>query len=131
MKLSSIDFLVRLKNMAYKPSSSTFTCPYTRTNYQIARVLYDEGFIVSYGLVYDKISSRIKIKVVLRVTDGINLISKIKFFSTPKKKVIVTYTELCKYDLKSKEYFIFTDKGLKTAHECISKRLGGVLAFRI
>ena len=131
MKLSSIDFLIRLKNISYKPVSDAVYCPYTKTNVQIARVLYEEGFISSYGLVYNKEKAQLTIKVILRVTDGVNLISKVKFFSTPKKKVVVTYNELCKFNLKGKEYFVFTDKGLKSAYSCIQHKTGGILAFRI
>ena len=122
-------FLLKLKNAAiYKKEIVTITY---KPNYLLfLNLLYSEGYIQSFSVVYDANEGKKIIIIYLRFYNNFFALSHLKLLSKQSCIRTVKYKQLsCNiYDVR-KTFFITTSQGLKTQIECKQKQLGGSLVF--
>ena len=87
------------------------------------KLLWDEGFINGYRIIYCK---KAKIEIFLKYSSkGDPAINSIKFISKPGRKVYCSIKQIWKLD-SNKTFVIFsTIDGLMSIKDCKKKRLGG------
>ncbi len=129
MNLKLIKFLNILKNASLARKS----CVLIKSNpflLRCAEALYKEGFILSYSLSQSDAKDPL-LCIKLRIVNDSILTSKIKFISKPSCIRHLPYHQICRFALKNKVLFFFTNKGILTLEECKQFRTGGTLSFSI
>jgi small subunit ribosomal protein S8 len=83
------------------------------------KILWDEGFILSY-----QIDSN-KLKIFLKYKNKKPVINNIKLISKPSKRIYWSLNQIWKID-SSKNFIVFsTNKGLKSIVDCKKLKIGG------
>jgi small subunit ribosomal protein S8 len=86
------------------------------------RLLWDEGFIISYKV--DSLDSK-RLKIFLKYKSGRPVINSIRCISKPSRRIYWSIKQIWKVD-SSKNFIIFsTSKGLKTIIDCKKLGIGG------
>lgn len=121
------DFLIRIKNasMAQQPSLS---CPFTKFNEELAKILKEEGFLEKIEVNGEKIDKKIDMTLT-KDKNKINIID-VKRVSKPGRRVYI----------KSKGIrairgigitIISTPKGLMSAKKALKNGLGGEVVCKV
>lgn len=115
-------FLIRVKNasLAKKPKVTV------KKSVQIAqylKILYKTGLILSYLIKHNTIT------VYLNIIEDRCLTENIKIVSKANKPLILSYKDLIRLNLKNKNLFISTSKGIVTLQECKNLKTGGLVLF--
>jgi ribosomal protein S8 len=122
MKKDTIKFLNTFKNIILIKKES-FAIKVSVQAISIVKAFYLNGLIQSF---YISKSTSI-LRVFLRHTVFGNLFSDMKIFSTATKKLILSYTDICKINTKKKVLFLSTNVGLLTLSCCKKLKKGGKL----
>lgn len=119
--ISAINMLIRIKN-AQSVKKNTVSIPFSKFNYNLAKVLEKEGFIEGVEK-RGRIKKRITIK--LKYEDGKPKIHDIKLISKPGRRLYLKKRKL--YFPKSGYGILIlsTPKGLLTSKEAKKMNTGG------
>ena len=90
---------------------------------------YQEGFLLSYKILYDSTSSIIGIKVYFRFLYNKFNLSGLKLISTVSNKKYLKYKDICKFFSIKSVLFLSTTKGILTNLESQKQLIGGKLYF--
>jgi small subunit ribosomal protein S8 len=117
------DMLTRIRN-ANKALQAKVEMPSSSQKVELARVLQDEGYIMSYSVLKD--GSFDKLVVELKYTDGRRrVISQIKRISKPGRRMYAKKDNLPKVLGGLGTAVISTSRGLMTAREAQRLGVGG------
>ena len=131
MNVQSINFLSHLKNCSVL-NKERINWKYSNLVLNIARKLYEEGFVQSYRVVPDLTAPGLikkKIEVDLRYYQDKPIFRKLKFLSKPSETRYMRYDQLAQINTKKDVVFVSTSKGLMTIDECKRHRVGGTMFF--
>lgn len=116
------DMLVRIKN-AQAVSKKTVNVPYSKINYEIAKILEEEGFVEEV-----KKRGRIikKILIILKYNDdGSPRIREIKRVSKPSRRIYLKYKDIFYPKSGYGILILSTPKGILTAKKAKRMKVGG------
>jgi ribosomal protein S8 len=126
MKNSLIQFLYSLKNAA-AVQKITVNCKYTNLNLACARILYQNGYILSF-----KVSkSSCSITVYLNLYGGKNHFHHLRILSKGSFNSYVTLKDLQKVFIKQTLLVFLTPKGLMSSDQLKKHGTGGIALFII
>ena len=118
--------LTFIKNISYfSNSKKQIKIKFNNTILSLIKSLYLEGFILSFTILENKI-----LFIKLRIFNGVKLTNNIKMIvkknnsHSLKNKILSCFIQGIK-----KEYFISTNKGIKTGNYCKKLQLGGFPLF--
>jgi ribosomal protein S8 len=128
MSFDFVQLIVKLKN------ASIIRKEFLLVEYSIVRediliMLYNEGFLQSFGL---KLSESFKIRriwISLRYLYGKALFESLKLLSKPSQVNYMSLLDICNIPDRKFVVFFSTDKGLLTTLNCKRKRVGGKALF--
>jgi ribosomal protein S8 len=115
-------FLIKVKNASLAKKSNVIV----KKNVQITQyleILYKTGLILSY-LIKDN-----TVIIYLNIIENNCLTENIKIISKVNKQLILSYKDLIRLNLKNKNLFISTTKGIVTLQECKNLKTGGLVLF--
>jgi ribosomal protein S8 len=93
----------------------------------ILRVLYREGYILSYK----KSLNRNYAFVYLRYHFNVSVWKSAFIFSKSSNQVFLRYSDLCRIESRRRSVFVSTNRGVLSLSDCKKYRLGGTLLFSI
>ena len=128
MSFDFVQLIVKLKN------ASIIRKEFLLVEYSIVRediliMLYNEGFLQSFGL---KSSESFKIKFIwinLRYLYGKALFESLKLLSKPSQVNYMSLLDICNIPDRKFVAFFSTDKGLLSTLNCKRQRVGGKALF--
>jgi small subunit ribosomal protein S8 len=128
MSFDFVQLIVKLKN------ASIIRKEFLLVEYSIVRedilvMLYNEGFLQSFGL---KLNENFEIKriwISLRYLYGKALFENLKLLSKPSQVNYMSLLDICNIPDRKFVAFFSTDKGLMTALNCKRQRVGGKALF--
>lgn len=100
--------------------------------FEIIKLLYVEGFIISYKLIH--IQSNTYIYCILKKTNGTYLIHNIQMISKPSQRVYVNLQKLKylhSFNNGETTFIISTPQGVFTGKHCLNKEISGELLIKI
>ena len=122
------DMLTRIRN-AIIAKHKEVSIPTSKTKVNIAEVLLNEGYITSFEVVGEGVSSEIKI-VLKYGPNNERVINGIKRISKPGLRVYAGYEDLPKVLNGLGIAIVSTSKGLMTDRQARAEKIGGeVLAY--
>ncbi len=117
------DMLTRIRNAKMRKHPNVYL-PYSRIKVEIARILYDEGFITSYKALGE--TGMDEIKIGLKYGDEeASVITELKRVSTPGRRVYVGCDDIPYVKRGLGIVILSTSKGLMTGRRSRSEKLGG------
>lgn len=123
MNIETIKILNKLKNnsLIYKKK---IIISRSKLIAQIIKVLYKEGYILSY-----KNKENLGLEVNLRAYTRIPTFKYLKICSSPSKTIILSSKQIGSLNTKKNLYVFSTNQGVMTGNECKALGLGGTLLF--
>lgn len=123
------DMLTRIRN-ANTAKHDTVDVPASKIKTEIARILFDEGYIKAYEIVEDGVVKTIKITLKYGADKNQKVISGLKRISKPGLRVYAGVENMPKVLGGLGIAIISTNKGIVTDKEARAMNVGGeVLAF--
>lgn len=125
------NFISNIKNALINKKLSVII-PFSNFILQIVKLLYKEGFLISYKIV--NINKNIYILCSLKKSNGLFSIHQIKRISKPSQRIYYSVNELNKINLLSNGdsiYIISTPYGVYTEKVCLEKKLSGEILCKI
>jgi small subunit ribosomal protein S8 len=121
------DYLTRIRN-ACLAKHKTVEIPASNIKKEITKILYDQGFILSYKLI-DTSNKQGKIKIALKYDNitGQSIIKKINRLSTPGLRKYANAKNLPRILNGLGISIISTSMGVMTGKEAKKKNIGGEL----
>lgn len=123
------DMLVAIKN-AGNAGKSTLDVPYSTYRADIARALFQAGYVKSYSQKKMKKGDRLEIDV-LYTKDGSPRISYVKRISKPSRRLYVGAKNIYLVKQGFGNLFLSTPKGILTGKEARKEMVGGEMLFEI
>jgi small subunit ribosomal protein S8 len=124
------DMLIRIKNAYMGRKTSIENVQYSKLKESILKILKQYNFVKDYEVVTDGKKSFLKITI-KEVTNPIQDIPVIKFYSKPSRRVYVSYKDLHKVAGGLGIGVISTNKGVMTTKDARINKVGGELIFEI
>jgi small subunit ribosomal protein S8 len=124
------DMLIRIKNAYMARKTNIDNIQYSKFKENVLKILKQHNFIKSYKVVENNNKKFISI-VIKEVTNPIQDVPVIKFYSKPSRKLYVSYKDLHKVAGGLGIGIISTSKGLMTTKEAKKQKIGGELIFEI
>lgn len=124
MKVSTINFLVSIKNASVSNKSS-IDIKVNQEIIQILQCLYEQSFILSFSYV----KKTNLIKIVFKTDTNLNFFQNLKIMSKNSYGSYLKYLDLCKILNQYKLLLLSTHKGLLTGDVCKKYKIGGKLLF--
>ena len=124
------DMLIRIKNAYMARKTNIDNIQYSKFKENVLKILKQHNFIKSYKVVENNNKKIISI-VIKEVTNPIQDVPVIKFYSKPSRKLYVSYKDLHKVAGGLGIGIISTSKGLMTTKEAKKQKIGGELIFEI
>jgi len=124
MKVSTINFLVSIKNASVSNKSS-IDIKANQEIIQILQCLYEQSFILSFSYV----KKTNLIKIVFKTDTNLNFFQNLKIMSKNSYGSYLKYLDLCKILNQYKLLLLSTHKGLLTGDVCKKYKIGGKLLF--
>lgn len=128
MSFDFVKFILKLKNASSVRKESLYV-EYSQLRKDIIILLYNEGFLLSFGSVLHAKSNVIDILITLRYIYNKSLLEDLKLLSRPSH---VRYMRLLDiYNIPDRRFVVFlsTDRGLITALRCKTLKVGGKILF--
>ncbi|MBN2465661.1 30S ribosomal protein S8 [candidate division WOR-3 bacterium] len=117
------NFLTRIRN-GLRIRQREISAPYARLNYEMARVLLEEGFISNFQVDGEGHSKRIIVSLKYD-EDGESVIRGIELLSRQSRRLHVGADEIPKVIGGLGVAILTTSKGVMTDRDARSKRVGG------
>ena len=121
------DVLTQIRNANLIKSSSTLI-PNTRSNCQILKILYDEGFIKSFKVLSSK-HLLLNLKYIGKNKHPI--LTNLRRISKPGRRIYTSYKEIPTILGGLGIVILSTSKGILTDREAKFHRIGGEILFSI
>jgi len=116
------DMLTRVRN-AYRASHKKVAMPSSRIKVEIAKILQQEGYIISYDV--QKVTDKPKLNIALRYDNNKNIISGIKRISKPGRRVYAKKDQLPRVLGGLGIAILSTSRGLMTDKRAGKENIGG------
>ncbi len=123
------DMLVVIKNGGQAGKKSV-EVPHSRLRSDIARALFQAGYIKSYTKKKGKKGDRLEIEL-LYGKDGNPRISYVKRVSKPSRRLYIRVKDIYKVKNGHGDLFLTTPKGILTGEEAKKEMVGGEILFEI
>ena len=124
------DMLIRIKNAYMGRKTSIENVQYSKLKENILKILKEYNFVKDYEIVNDNKKSFLKITL-KEVTNPIQDVPVIKFYSKPSRRVYVSYKDLHKVAGGLGIGVISTNKGVMTTKDARINKVGWELIFEI
>ena len=124
MKISTVNFLIALKNACVSNKSFVFVKVSVQV-LELLRCLYAESLILSFFYL-KKIN---KVKVFLKSGLDFQFFTKLKIMASSSYGSYIKYLDLCKLLSYYQILIVSTNKGLLTGESCQKYKIGGRLLF--
>ena len=118
------DYLTRIRN-ASSAGLKTVEIPSSRLKQNITKILFDQGFILSYKFVQNNKQESIKIALKYNIRTGQSVIKKIQRVSTPGLRKYTNVAQMPEVINGLGIAIVSTSKGVMTNKEAIKKNVGG------
>lgn len=124
------DMLIRIKNAYMARKSNIQNIQYSKLKENVLKILKDNGFVKDFSVREDNSKKFIDIDL-KDVTNPIQDIPVVKFYSKPSRRYYVSYKDLHKVAGGLGIGVISTNKGLMTTYQARKEKVGGELLFEI
>ena len=128
MSLDFVQLIVKLKNASIIRKESLLV-EYSIVREDVLIMLYNEGFVQSFGFKPSKNFEMKHIWVNLRYLFNKALFENLKLLSKPSQVNYMSLLDICNIPDRKSVIFFSTDKGLLTALSCKQQRVGGKVLF--
>lgn len=118
------NFLTRIRN-AVKANHRVVEVPGSNLKKRITEILYDQGYILSYKFVEDKVQDRIKIALKYDPMTGTPAITKIQRASRPGLRLYAGSTEVPRVINGLGVAIVSTSHGVMTGKKALKDNVGG------
>lgn len=118
------DMLTRIRN-ANMAGHERVEISASNLKLEIARILYEEGFIRNYRLIEDGKQGIIRIYLKYGINNKEKAITNLKRISKPGRRVYVNSEKLPRVFGDMGIAILTTSKGVKTSIECRRSKIGG------
>ena len=123
------DMLTRIRN-AYQAKHPTVELPGSKLKLEIARILYEEGYVNLFEFIEDSKQGVIRMELKY-LSDGAPSISGLRRVSKPGRRVYVAKTEIPKVLGGLGIAVLSTSKGILTDRESRREKVGGEVLCHI
>jgi small subunit ribosomal protein S8 len=117
------DFLTRIRN-GLRIRQKEISAPYARLNYELARVLLEEGFISNFQVDGEGLRKRLIVSLKYD-EDGASVIRGLELLSRQSRRLHVGADEIPSVIGGLGVAILTTSKGVMTDRDARSKRVGG------
>jgi len=124
------DMLIRIKNAYMGRKTTIENIQYSKLKENVLKILKQYNFVKEYEVIKDWNKSFIKLTL-KEVTNPIQDVPVIKFYSKPSRRVYVSYKDLHKVAGGLGIGVISTNKGVITTKDAKINKVGGELMFEI
>ena len=124
------DMLIRIKNAYMGRKTSIENVQYSKLKENILKILKEYNFVKDYEIVNDNKKRFLKITL-KEVTNPIQDVPVIKFYSKPSRRAYVSYKDLHKVAGGLGIGVISTNKGVMTTKDARINKVGWELIFEI
>ena len=121
---SIADYLTRLRN-AIKAGHRVVEVPASNLKKELTRILFEQGYILSYKFVEDGPQGTIKIALKYDPQTKVNAIKSLQRVSTPGLRRYVGYREMPRVLNGLGIAVLSTSKGVMTNKQALQEKLGG------
>jgi small subunit ribosomal protein S8 len=130
MNIKTINFLTQLKN-ASMINKESIKLESNRFILSVLKVLYKEGFILSYRVQEKKefANKTSEVIVNIRYVQNKPVFNNLKIISSPSFQKLVSLKNISRLVAKKKFFLFSTNLGLLTLNECKKMHVGGFLLF--
>ena len=131
LKFMSLDFvqlIVKLKNASIIRKESLLV-EYSIVREDVLVMLYNEGFVQSFGFKSNKGTETKYICIDLRYLFSKALFENLKLLSKPSRVNYMSLLDICNIPDRKFVAFFSTDKGLLTTLSCKQQKVGGKALF--
>ncbi|MBI1183302.1 30S ribosomal protein S8 [bacterium] len=118
------DFLTRIRN-AVQANHRVVEVPASNIKKRITEILYDQGFILSYKFVEDKVQDKIKIALKYDPMTGTPAISSIQRASTPGLRMYSGSNDIPRVINGLGVAIVSTSSGVMTDKQARKQNVGG------
>jgi small subunit ribosomal protein S8 len=118
------DFLTRVRN-AIAAGHRVVEIPASNLKKEMTKILFDQGYILSYQFIDDKVQGAIKIALKYDRETKESVIRKIQRISTPGLRKYVGSTEMPRVLNGLGIAIVSTSKGVMTNKKAIQENVGG------
>lgn len=128
MSFDFVKLILKLKN-ASSIRKEYLILEYSQLRKDVITLLYNEGFLQSFGLIRSRNNSCVNFLITLRYTFNKSLLEDLKLLSKPSHVKYMCLLDI--YNIPDRRFVVFlsTDKGLITALNCKKSKVGGKLLF--
>ena len=120
------DYLTRIRN-AIRANKKVVSVPASNLKKEITKILFDQGYILSYKFEESKIQGVIKIALKYTKQDHESVIKKIQRISTPGLRKYSNSSDLPRVLNGLGIAIVSTSKGVMTAKQAKKENVGGEL----
>ena len=120
------DYLTRIRN-AIRANKKVVSVPASNLKKEITKILFDQGYILSYKFEESKIQGVIKIALKYTKEDNESVITKIQRISTPGLRKYSNSSDLPRILNGLGIAIVSTSKGVMTAKQAKKENVGGEL----
>ncbi len=118
------NFLTRIRN-AVQANHRVVEVPATNLKKRITEILYEQGYILSYKFMEDKVQDKIKIALKYDPMSGISAITSIKRASTPGLRMYKGSSEIPRVINGLGIAIVSTSHGVMTDKQARKENVGG------
>ena len=120
------DYLTRIRN-AIRANKKVVSIPASNLKKEITKILFDQGYILSYKFEESKIQGVIKIALKYTKEDNESVITKIQRISTPGLRKYSNSSDLPRILNGLGIAIVSTSKGVMTVKQAKKENVGGEL----
>ena len=120
------DYLTRIRN-AIRANKKVVSIPASNLKKEITKILFDQGYILSYKFEESKIQGVIKIALKYTKEDNESVINRIQRISTPGLRKYSDSSDLPRILNGLGIAIVSTSKGVMTAKQAKKENVGGEL----
>ena len=120
------DYLTRIRN-AIRANKKVVSIPASNLKKEITKILFDQGYILSYKFEESKIQGVIKIALKYTKEDNESVINRIQRISTPGLRKYSNSSDLPRILNGLGIAIVSTSKGVMTAKQAKKENVGGEL----
>ena len=124
------DYLTRIRN-AIRANKKVVSIPASNLKKEITKILFDQGYILSYKFEESKIQDVIKIALKYTKDDNESVINEIQRISTPGLRKYSNSSDLPRILNGLGIAIVSTSKGVMTAKQAERENVGGELICQI
>ena len=128
MSIHFVKFLLQLKNASIA-KKETLSVEYSNIRESMTKILYLEGFVQSFEIIFDISNSFKTILITLRYYFSRSLLERLRLLSKPSHVRYMKFSDVSNIPDKRFVLFFSTDKGMLTLLECKQHKIGGKLLF--